>query len=212
MSETNIIVEKNTSGVDCKIVCPECGIRRTLSSSVYGATGTFSFTVSNFADHYRKKHGQNSNDQDEPAQAPTKHPKPIPIHTQDDSLTKWDELQQQIETQNAMIAEYMEKIKFFENERDQKTEDPKTCMDCNVFKIMLDEKEAILLKYKKELNDMGTNCVHCEGYKQQINDLSASLATFKEQGKNTRSQFFSRFNFSSNYLKYSYVVDFNQFC
>lgn len=66
-----LFLEKNSSAVECKIVCPDFGIIRTLSSSVYGVTGTFSFTVSNFVDHYRKKHEKNSNDQDEPADSPT---------------------------------------------------------------------------------------------------------------------------------------------
>lgn len=179
-----MICEKNSSGVECKIVCPECGITRSLSSSMYESTGTCSFTISNFSDHYRKKHGKSTNVNDQGAI--TQQPEQIQNHPNDHLLTECNELKNQLDKQSAMIAKYVEQIKILEDERNQNTIRSETCIDCNVFEFMLNEKDALLLEYEKKL---GVDCDHCDDYKKQIHDLSASLASFKEKGNHSVSDF-----------------------
>lgn len=56
LEESDILIENTSSGVICKISCPECGFETTLSSSEYSATGKTSISISNFRRHYSSHH------------------------------------------------------------------------------------------------------------------------------------------------------------
>lgn len=53
---TDIDIKHTNDGMECKVICPICGIEKALSPYVCESSGKISFSVYNFKRHYNTMH------------------------------------------------------------------------------------------------------------------------------------------------------------
>lgn len=172
MTEAHVTIEKSSSGLSCKIECPECNSSLTMSSYVNENTGKQSFSTNNFTRHFTiHRNAQKADHQDDPSSSR--------FHSVISGNLSTYELKKQIESKDVEIAGFKERVKILQENIDS------DCAHC-------ESKHAEIAGFKERVKilqeKIDSDCAHFELLKAKIEENSILLANYEKRLKENESK------------------------